>query len=432
MGYKINLRSLMLDIFLILMIALAQFSIKMDKIYLVYLADVFIIFFAFFCKKEVICSMMLFLLTDNRIFEIKGISIQLFLIIIYLLKFSLRENFNKKLLLMCILFSCYCFLYYIYGGLLFAIQGIKLSLIILFLTSFFSDKSFININSYKFIIDVCFKGVVYSIIIAILINPSMLDSGRFSLSSDSNWNLLGIFSGLIFSHSFIYYYLSKEKKYMMFSIIMLVCTLLTTSRTAFLVIVLSLLWVFLLFNSKKSDFKKKAILLLLIFIIFILIILNFIHFSYLDKLIDRIIFPRRGDISNGRFTLWTLYLKYLFNHTLILLFGFGTPLVNGITTLTNSNSFVAHNMYIEQTVMYGLIGNFLIILIYLCSYKIIKHSFIETYKVNKLNIKFAINIVLIFIVGLFSHLLTSVLVTFELYLGIYEFLILSCCEEIEK
>ena len=110
-------------------------------------------------------------------------------------------------------------------------------------------------------------------------------------------------------------------------------------------------------------------------------------------------------------------------HTEILWLGYGGTLIEGITTQTSSVSNMAHNMLIEQITMYGIIGTILVLLLYISSAMRIRRSVNDVLK--KCKIKYAVCIILVFAAGMVSHIITSVLVTTELYLGIMQFFVLS-------
>lgn len=422
---KINVKNNLIyfNLFLIIMLFFAQLSLRIDNHILLYFSFVSILLLSAVSSKKSILLIFLFLLVDNNIFDFQGISIQYFIMIIYLFKFVfIKLKFDKKLLFWSVLFFLYSIIYYKYGGISSCIQGIKLAIMIYFFTCVFLDKDIMNIDTYKESILYACKGIFYSILIAIIVNPSLLDSSRFSLSSDSNWNLLGIFSAIIFSHLFILWYKLHDKKTFFYLSISFVCSLLSTSRTALLLLIISILWVLFFFNSTKKYLTRNIFIVLFGLLFVLLIYLNAIHITYLDKIIDRIINPRRGDISNGRFLLWSSYINYLKNNRMILLLGYGSPLINDSISLYNGLNLVAHNMFIEQLVMYGIIGNMIIFRMFRISYCSIKSFYFKT-KSFLLEKKYIILILLVFISGFFSHILTSVLVTTELYLGIYGYLV---------
>lgn len=392
----------------------------------IFIAYSMILLWALYATQKDLLFMVFFLLSDNRIFDIGGISIQLVLMFIYIVKFNLLKTHKiySSIFYSCCVYIVYSFIYF-NTGLTNVLQGFKFSLIIIFYTQIFSEKNFLKKKLYMELIRISVMGVIISIICSIAVNPLRLfETGRFALSKDSNWNLLGILSALLFSHSILIYFSVENKKYLWYAIFSVVCVLITTSRTALLLVVISAVWVFLFNGNITSSFAKKCIFLTIVLILLVFYIIGIIDIPALDKVIDRILNPRQGDISNGRFTLWEQYIKYLSNNYNVLLFGYGGPLIEGIMVKADTDSLVAHNMFIEQIVSYGIVGNVIIIAMYMFSYKIIKNVNYSKGN-NKIMFCYLLNILNVFIAGMFSHLITSVLVTSELYLGIVQYLVFS-------
>lgn len=413
----------------IIVVFLAQLSERIDNDYLMYIGYSLVTIWSFKCDSKSILGMAIFLLSDNSILDIGGISIQLVLILVYCIKFAIsgKRGFHKYTLIMGIVIAVYSFIYKDLG-MSYMLQGAKLGLMIVVLTEIFIDKEIMSLEGYEAIINYAVIGLVSSVVLAIVVNPSILLAGRVALSEESNWNLLGILAAILFSHCFSSYFVINKRKYILYALAMIVCAIISTSRTALVIIGVSVIWGILFLNSKNKKGKtlSKKIFIISIIIAFIALLINgMIESDFINKLIDRIVNPRRGDISNGRFTLWERYINYLLNNRDVLIWGHGSPLIEGITTLTSNISVVAHNMYIEQLVMYGIVGNIIVTALYMLSYRRIKMEMQKEYLLKKHRTRYIINIVIIFICGMFSHLLTSVLVTMELYLGIMQYLIFS-------
>lgn len=421
----------------IVVVFLAQLTEIKDFNIGIYMAYIIIILWSIFTSPKNILLMTFFLLSDNRILDIAGISIQLILMLIYLVKFRLIKSSKiySDILLISVIEIIYCFIYHTYG-INEVLQGFKFAVVILFYTLLLTESDLLNKETYKSLIKISVIGVVSSIIIAILLNPVSLLNGRFAISEDSNWNLLGILSAFLFAHAILMYFYeetNKNKIFLVYSILMIICAMVTTSRTALIVVLFSFVWIIMFIGKSKKTTNKKFVTIVCIFILMFLIFTGIIKISFLDKLIDRITNPRQGDISNGRFTLWTQYISYLISHEKVLFFGNGNPLVEGIIVASDTESLVAHNLFIEQIVTYGIVGNIIIASMYVVSYKTIKHKYLEDYSGNiRMHKRYLLNIILIFIAGMFSHLLTSVLVTSELYLGIIQYIVLASNEKGEK
>lgn len=400
-------------------IFLAQLSENYDSQVYMGLGYGVIIVCSFFCAENDILGMILFLLPDNRLFDIGGISIQLYLMGLYIVKYTLirKRKIFKNVFLWALLLSIYS-LSYITGGIGNVLLGLKVALMIIFYTVYLSNSE-MNKVFYEIIIKYAVYGLFTSFVVAVMVDSSILSLSRVYLSDDSNQNMFGILGAILFSHSLMSYFQYSEKKYILYGLMSISCALISTSRTALLAVGFSVIWCLIVKQKGKNIGVRKALIFTLISVFIIGIILGQIEISYVTKLIDRIVNPRRGDISNGRFTLWAKYIEILKTDMKILVFGNGSALIEGVTTLTDTTrSLVAHNLVIEQMVMYGLVGNIIVVGLYLSSYKKLKKQF----SANKIGFAYALNIIIVFVVGIFSHLLTSVLVTTELYLGIIQYL----------
>lgn len=412
-----------------IVVLLAQISEKSHSNAIMMIGYLMALLLAFISDQSMLMAMNLFFLSDNSILDVGGISIQLVIMCIYLIRFSIlrRRAIYGRTFWAGILIAAYSIIY-IKLGVGYVLQGVKLAIMIVFMTAYLSEKGAVTKNNYEKQLSFAVMGVFLSVVAAICVNPTMLLSSRIALSEDSNWNLLGILSALLFSHSFMMLFAEKThgKRYILYSALMAVCALITTSRTALLVVAIGAIWT-LLFVNENGAVARKGIIFFVIILILALIANGTIQVSFVDKLVDRIINPRRGDVSNGRFTLWVGYINYLKQHINVLWFGYGKSLIEGITTSTSSLSNVAHNIFIEQITMYGIVGTCIVGNLYLSSIlRIIRMSSGRRLTFKK---KFILNILLVFVSGMFSHVITSVLVTTELYLGLMQYIALNIKEK---
>lgn len=413
-------------LFCSLAILLAQVSDKTNSIAVMAVSYILLVMIALSCSADCIMGMNLFLLADNSIMDLGGISIQLLLMLIYVVRFIIiRKRWPYTFTFLAgVLISIYS-LIYVHLGVGYALQGLKLALMIIYLTEFLSGDFVITKEKYETFLSYAVDGLVVSVAAAIIVNPDMLLSSRIALSAESNWNLLGILASLLFTHSFVMCFNQKGRgrTYVVYSMLTAMCSLISTSRTALLVCMFGTVWT-VLFINKKGTLWRKLLILIAVCVFGVLLIQGVIQISYVNKLVDRIINPRRGDISNGRFVLWSRYIEYLLTNRKVLFWGYGRTLIEGITTGTSVASNMAHNIVIEQFTMYGIIGTIIVFLLYNTSIKrIVKR--VGTYSICNFKIKYAITIILVFVAGMFSHIITSVLVTMELYFGVVQFIALS-------
>lgn len=411
-----------------IVVFLAQISEKNHSTIIMMIAYSIALIWAFISAPPMLMAMNLFFLSDNSILNVGGISIQLLIMCIYIARFSLlRKGAVYGMTFLAGLAIAGYSIIYIDLGIGYVLQGMKLAVMIVFMTEYLSEKHAMTKKNYERQISFAIIGVFLSVVAAICVKPTMLLSSRIALSEESNWNLLGILSALLFAHSFMMCFVEKKSgmKYILYSFLMAACALLSTSRTALLVITVSVVWT-LLFVNENGTMARKGLIFITIIVFLALLVTGTIQISYVDKLVDRIINPRRGDISNGRFTLWIGYIDYLKEHSRTLLFGYGRTMIEGITTKTNAKSIMAHNIFIEQITMYGFFGTGIVVVLYLSSIKRILHSAKKRIIVFKKS--YIIGVLLVFVAGMFSHVLTSVLVTTELYLGLMQHIALNIKE----
>lgn len=415
-----------------IVVLLAQISEKSHSNAIMMIGYLMALLLAFVSDQPMLMAMNLFFLSDNSILDVGGISIQLVIMCIYLIRFSVlrRGAVYGKTFFAGLLIAAYSIIY-VDLGVGYVLQGIKLAVMIIFMTEYLSEEGAMTKGNYEKQLSFAVLGVFLSVVAAICVNPAMLLSSRIALSEDSNWNLLGILSALLFSHSFMMCFAERAhgNRYILYSVFMAICALISTSRTALLVAAIGAVWT-LLFINENGTVARKGMIFLVIIIFLALLANGTIQISFVDKLVDRIVNPRRGDVSNGRFTLWTGYIEYLKTHKKVLWFGYGRTLIEGITTTTSTMSNMAHNMFIEQLTMYGIAGTLIVVALYISSIKRIAHTVCG--RIAHMEKKYIIGILLVFVAGMFSHIITSVLVTTELYLGLMQYLTLNMKENKES
>ena len=407
----------------IVAVFLAQFSQRTGSNSYMYAAYFLIVGWSLICKLDLLFPVALFLLVDNNILEIGGVSVQLSIMMIYMCRslFVYHEKLHRMTIVFAVMISLYSLIYYNLGF-TYVLYGLRLALVVVFYTEFICIKSNGTRESYDRMLSFAVWGLFFSFFIALLVNRQILEQSRLSISVGGAWNLVGILAAVLFTHSLMMYFTYEKVVYLLYTGISFVVSIMSTSRTALLILAVSFVWVFLFArkNSARAVLKRLIILSVVALAIY-LIVSGTVQIGIVNKLIDRIINPRRGDVSNGRFTLWSQYTAFIFNDPVVLIFGYGSTGVKGLSTIAT----VPHNMYIEQLLMYGIVGNIIVFFLYFNSFK---YS-IRTHKFNfgysKLNFRYILPILVIFVIGMFSHVLTSVFVTTKLFLGLIQFLVLS-------
>ena len=402
---------------------LAQFSQRTGSNYYMYAAYFMIVGWCLICKLDLLFPVALFLLVDNNILEIGGVSVQLSIMMIYLCRslFIYHEKLHRMTIVFAALITFYSLIYYNLGF-TYVLYGLRLAIVIVFYTEFLCIKSNGIKEAYDRMLGFAVWGLFFSFFIALLVNRQILEQSRLSISVGGAWNLVGVLAAVLFTHSLMMYFSYEKMNYLLYTGITLVISIMSTSRTALLVLVISFIWIFLFAKKKSaSSILKRLVIISVVTIVVYLIVSGTVQIGIVNKLMDRIVNPRRGDISNGRFTLWSQYTAFIFNDPTVLIFGYGSTGVKGLSTIAT----VPHNMYIEQLLMYGIVGNIIVFFLYYNAFKysIREHKFNFGYK--RLNMRYVLPILIIFVVGFFSHVLTSVFVTSELFLGLIQMLVLS-------
>ena len=130
---------------------------------------------------------------------------------------------------------------------------------------------------------------------------------------------------------------------------------------------------------------------------------------YIDRLIYRMQRLEDNDISNGRFELWDLYLNIFRENSSILWLG-------GMDYTKFGIEMVAHNMIIEQLAAYGIIGSFILFILYLNIFLNIKIKSNSTIRIVSAGV---IPLLSFLIISMFSHTLLGVPQTIMLYISAY-------------
>lgn len=164
------------------------------------------------------------------------------------------------------------------------------------------------------------------------------------LFTDPNYCSLAIVMTLSFS-SVLFYYKLIGTEFWLFSIPLVIFGLTTYSRTFLVSICIFLLiFIFLVLFPRHHFWGIVTPAIVLIF--FYLALTG--HFEIVNRTLIRL--SSDSDITNGRMTLNSTYIKYIIENPLVLLFGSGL----NETRLGLSNN--VHNLYIEIVFRIGLLG----------------------------------------------------------------------------
>lgn len=401
-------------VFLLILLILNSITIIFENSIFQILAILLFIFISCFCSLDKIVYITVFCIPNNRVLMIFGISVPVIISIVYLIRI-LKNNveINVKLITLCLMFILYCTQYIlryesIEYGLIFPIKFITM---IIFFSQIYSNRVE-NITDFEYLTKILiyyFMGIVGSFFVSII--NSGLNVLRFSIESNDP-NFMSLQCSFLFACSLLL--LVKNRQKILFISIISICfimIILSGSRTGLFLLIYIFISFFVFIKFKE---KYKAIILITIMLSLSYIILK--NFDLIDQsfeyLIQRINSPRNEDISNGRYELWKLYLNYLFNNPIVFLFGSGSY-VN-----LNISQIPPHNMFIDQMVSFGLIGNMIILVIYAYMFFYIIKQIEMRYGTIKISLISWLPMSIIFVGGMTLHGLVSFPNTMMFYIGI--------------
>ena len=210
-------------------------------------------------------------------------------------------------------------------------------------------------------------GITLASLITIIFNPQMT-SYRFSLTAEQSTNtlaMLSVFSlaNLVMMFQNKHFKLSRKWSFMIIPV--MIIGFMTQSRMFVIGLLIVIVWALVFMFSRYNNKSKIVKLVMLGLVAFILLYaLNDNFKEIVSSAIDRILNPRQDDITGGRTQIWSQYLREITNNWTILLFGAGYNISPHIYMMP-------HNLYIEQIYYFGIIGNILILGLFLITIKII-------------------------------------------------------------
>ena len=201
-------------------------------------------------------------------------------------------------------------------------------------------------------------GVISTVFCSIAINGIDFSS-RFSVTSASGVNALGIMSATCIVYLAMLVAKTDKDRALRVALMLLLLTVgfLTQSRTFFLMIIIAFAWIMLSEIGNSKNMIRNVILAALILIaVYILFTRVALMSDLLDKMMTRVD-KLDTDSAGGRYVLWQKYSEAIFSSPKTILLGIGDYKNYGINQ-------VAHNMWLEMIADYGLLGVPIIIVIY--------------------------------------------------------------------
>lgn len=324
---------------------------------------------SFFYSERQLLPYILMLIPANRLLTLGPISAPAVVIIVYIIKIVLKKGYicKKEVL--------------IYGALLLTSVSIGIGLNGSFGDIFSAIKVLMTIMVFYDAMVIYRKewtplelnrflaaGAVLASILQLVLNPaSLIEYGRFTVADQGGQNVLAIvcaFSGSLLLMNCVIENRSVFDMLLFFGVSGI--GLLTGSRS-FLIgmaIGIALTLVYIL-----SRFPIKGLVFTVCFLVVGLLLVTQVDWimDAIGNVLERVIHPKNNDITNGRLDLWTQYIDVFKSNTDILLFGMADYSQFGI-------DFVAHNFLLEQIAEYGIIGNIILLLLYLTVIKAIVNT----------------------------------------------------------
>lgn len=289
----------------------------------------------------------------------------------------------------------------------------KVILVVLCLSDIYSRLN--NRNAFYQFNEAFSFGIIIAAAFGILFDPDLLqESGRLTVGSDNGQNVLGItcsFSIMVLLSKMIFDRSDPFDPFL--SLALAAIGVMTGSRSFILSLLIGVLFICLCLIVKAS-FRfviKMAIIIIITCVILWILIANIPHVStYVNTLVERIVNPRNGDISNERFDIWAQYCETFSSNYQFLLFGSSNLLQYGI-------DIVAHNFLLEQIASFGVIGSIIIILLYIISIRGVFNTVSLRYP-SKVSPMLLSPIISLLAASCFSHTLLGIPQTMMLYFGI--------------
>lgn len=334
-------------------------------------------------KPDDITSTMFFMLPNQRLFTIPGTDFSLINLIVLAIFIALVVNgkikHNKQMKFLYVAVLVYSmWMAYVHDDVIMALQVLKtISMFVVLSYIFFKNNEKREKLIYSCILFFVL-GVIATNFLGLVFDPaysfaSVTTKLRFSGGDFNNPNIIGFDISFAISLVFVHLFYTNRKILISISslIILIPFGLMTQSRSFFF----SLLFMsaFFLVSSILVAERKKIYLFGILIAVICIVIFSAKDLSYglFSSAYDRILNPKNGDISAGRFIIWTEYASYLLNYKLALFFGSGIQNVNETFGIAQ----VAHNAVLEVIISWGIIGCILFASFFVVTYKKMKITF---------------------------------------------------------
>lgn len=397
-------------------IVLAGISERFHTSYLEYISILIVVVLLLNKSQKYFIYAIVFLMAGADLMTLSGIGIPTILAIVSVLKeiFWYRRPVNRRFLISCLAVLLYSVLFLLQGDLYAFAMLAKVVVLLYCMIASICDAEDLTAHV-KLMVGYLVVGTSVTVVSALVIHPYFLRGMRWAISENTGVNLTAVVLGLMFTICLIWFVKEKNTATLYVgAIVAALGVLLTGSRAGILLVGVSVAWTMLYVlafgNVKlKKYFLTLAVAALIALVIFI--ILNAGVRETLLYMVKKIVSPKGGDISNGRFTLWEEYINTWGKDTFWIFWGAGTYTNMGFKSM-------AHNMIIEQLTQLGIIGNILIINLYYITYVTIKKNWNK--KMQRMSYSFtpAVLVINIFVAGMTGHSFLSIINTTIFWLGV--------------
>lgn len=208
-------------------------------------------------------------------------------------------------------------------------------------------------------------GVIFYTLLSIAINGLPSLSVRFTPADEITINFFGIVGALAIVNLLYSSLILKDNAKLNMLLIMgcVLGGLLTQSRTFILAVGIGAVLIFLFTSSIKLKFQFLTIGTVCALTILMIYSTVPTIAERIDAALLRLLDPSDGDISNGRYDLWSTTINTMMSNPAYIWFGAGDYKRMG--AIDEGKARVAHNLFLETWVIYGVIGCVLLILIYI-------------------------------------------------------------------
>ena len=375
--------------------------------------SILILIVIFFLSSKDCLSFIVFSIPNLHVLGVGDISVASLICILYIVKKITNYKFQLQIVGYIVIYLMYCTQYIfrfenLQAGLL---QPVKIVIVLVFILLFSNNELNGGRVSNQLLSDLYifwFGGILAAVI------PAFITSGSLSRLSaiENDANILAVEVVFLFALNLIEYIKRRETSGLWFFLSVIISLFLlfaTGSRTGYILLFIVVMLSFIL-NTERWNLYRHFISLIALIVALWFLLSTPIVGHYIDILRNRMAsMENAGDLTNGRISLWNLYIEKLNYEPMNWLFGSGSYKELGIWKMP-------HNMFIQDITTYGIVGTFILYEFYIYIFnQILRISGKQKGSIELLTI---IPMGLPIIAGLVLHTLSGIANTFMLFTGI--------------